>query len=179
MLQVAFRIAWRAAAIVAASFAVAVVTNAARTDGIPLVAEVEYDIFSECADSDEKAEAASAGSLGAEKDGVLYVDARPAEAFAAERVAGAVNAPYSVLFGASPEAIAAVKAEAAKRGAKVIVVYGGIVDPAAPDGTVDVARPLADQLLESGIPGVKHVPGGLEALKKSGVDVVSPEGGSR
>jgi hypothetical protein len=179
MPRVALRIVWRAAAIVAASFAVAIVTNAARPDGIPLVAGVEYDIFSECADSDARAEAASAGELGAKKGAVLYVDARPAEAFAAEHASGAVNAPYSVLFGASPDAIAAVKAEAAKRGAKEILVYGEVADPGAPDGAVDVARPLADQLLESGIAGAKHVGGGLATLKKSGVDVVSNVGGAR
>lgn len=175
----AFRIVWQAGAILAGSFAVALATNAARPDGIPVVAEVEYDIFSKCEDSGARAEAAAEGAPAAGAGAVLYVDARPAEAFAAERAAGAVSAPYSVLFGASPEAIAAVKAEAAKRAAKEIVVYGEIPDPAAPGAAVDVARPLADQLLEAGLPGVKHAPGGLGALKKSGVDVVSSEGGAR
>jgi hypothetical protein len=173
------RITWQAAAIVAAAFGIALATNAARSDGIPVVTDVEYDIFSQCEDSEVEALAASAADIGAARGTVLYVDARPVEEFAKERAAGAVSAPYSVLFGASPEAIAAIKAEAVKKGAKEIVVYGEVGDPGAADGAVDVAKPLADQLLESGLSGVRHLAGGLGALKKRGVDVVKGQGGAR
>jgi rhodanese-related sulfurtransferase len=178
-MRTAVRIIWQAAAIAAAALLIAIATNAARPDGIPLVAQVEYDIFSQCEDSSAKAQAATSAELGAGQAGVLYVDARPAEAFAVGHAKGAVNAPYSVLFGAAPEAIAAVKAEIAKAGAKEVVVYGEIADPSAGGSTADLARPLADQLLENGVTGVKHVPGGLEALKKNGVDVVQGTGGAR
>ena len=178
-MKTAVRITWQAAAMLAAAFALGLGTNAARSDGIPIVAAVEYDIFSQCADSDVKAQAVSTAELGAGGGAVLYVDARPAEEFAKARAKDAISAPYSVLFGATPEAIAAVKAEAAKRGAAGIVVYGEVVDPEAPGKAVDVAAPLADQLLESGLAGVKHVAGGLDALKKNGIDVVQGQGGAR
>jgi len=178
-MKTAARITLQAAAIVAAAFAVALATNAARSDGIPIVADVEYDIFSQCEDSAVEAVTASAADIGAAQSTVLYVDARPAEEFAKERVASAVSAPYSVLFGAAPEAIAAVKAEAAKRGAGEIVVYGEISDPESPGSAIDVGGPLAAQLLESGLTGVKHVAGGLGALKKSGASVVQGGGGVR
>jgi len=179
MFRVALRIAAQALIIVLAAAGIAAATNLARQDGIPLVAQVEYDIFSQCADSDAEAQAASAAELGATGAAILYVDARPAEAFAAERAKGAVNAPYSVLFGATEEAIAAVKAEAAARKVDEIVVYGEFAEPGAGGGAVDVAKPLAEQLVERGLPGVKHFPGGLPALKKSGVDVVQGTGGAR
>ena len=178
MLRTAPRIAAQALIVVLAAAGAAIASNLVRSDGIPLVAEVEYDIFALCADSEAQAEAASASDLGAGGASVLYVDARPAEAFAAERAEGAVNAPYSVLFGAAPEAIAAVRAEAAARKVKEIVVYGALAEPGSADA-VDVAKPLADQLVESGLEGVKHLPGGLEALKKSGVAVVQGPGGAR
>jgi len=179
MLRVALRIMVQAAVIVIAAAGVAMATDLARSDGIPLVAQVEYDIFSQCADSDVETQAASAADLGAKGAAILYVDARPAEAFAAERATGAVNAPYSVLFGATPEAIAAVKAEAAARKATEIVVYGELAEPGSESGAVDVAKPLADQLVESGLKDAKHFAGGLAALKKSGVAVVQGTGGAR
>jgi hypothetical protein len=179
MLRIVLRIAAQALTIVLAAAGVAMATDLARSDGIPLVADVEYDIFSQCADSDAEAQAATASDLGAKGAAILYVDARTAEAFAAERVQGAVNAPYSVLFGASPEAILAVKAEAAARMVKEIVVYGELAAPGSGDGAVDVAKPLAEQLVESGLPGAKHFAGGLPALKKSGVQIVQGTGGAR
>jgi hypothetical protein len=179
MLRVTLTIIAQAVVIVLAAAGVATATDLARSDGLPLVAEVEYDIFSQCADSDVETQAASAAELGAGGAAILYVDARPAEAFAVERATGAVNAPYSVLFGATPEAIAAVKAEAAARKATEIVVYGELAEPGAAGGAVDVAKPLADQLLESGLEGVKHFAGGLPALKKTGVAVVQGSGGAR
>jgi len=179
MLRVALRTVAQAAVIVLAAAGVATATDLARSDGLPLVAEVEYDIFSQCADSDVETQAASAAELGAKGAAILYVDARPSEAFASERATGAVNAPYSVLFGATPEAIAAVKAEAGARKVEEIIVYGDLVEPGADGGVVDVAKPLANQLVESGLPGVKHFAGGLAALKKSGVAVVQGTGGAR
>jgi len=177
MLRTALRVAVQALIVVLAAAGAAIASDLARSDGIPIVAEVEYDIFSKCMDSDVEAQAADAADLGARK-AVLYVDARPAEEFAAERAAGALNAPYSVLDGASPEAIAAIRAEAARRKAVDVVVYGEIADPSAAGAAVDLAKPLAEQLVESGIPGVKHLAGGIAALKKNGVEIVRGNGGA-
>jgi rhodanese-related sulfurtransferase len=178
MLRTALGIVVRAAIIVAATAGVAIAANAARSDGIPLIAEVEYDIFSQCEDSDVETQAAAAGDLRA-GTGMLYVDARPAGEFAAGHADGALSAPYSVLDGAPPEAIAAIKAAAARGNVTEIVVYGEIADPGTAGATVDLAKPLAEQLVESGLVGVKHLEGGLGALKKSGVAIVTGTGGAR
>ena len=179
MIKTAVVIALQAAGIVVIAAGVAIGTNAIRSDGIPLVTDIEYEIFAPCKDSEAESEAADASDLadGADES-VLYVDARPAEAFEAEHVDGSINIPYSVLFGATAEDIAAVKREIAARGAKKVVVFGTYAEPESTEQAVDLAEPLAQQLIEAEIAGVKHLEGGIEELKKSGVQTVKKSGGS-
>jgi hypothetical protein len=171
-MRTALRVVLQACGIVAASAALAVGTDLVRPDGIPLVADVAYDIFAPCVDSEVQVDAVGAGELAAAGGAVLYVDARPAEDFAVERASGAVNVPYSVLFGASDGDLAKVKAAVAERSAARVVVYGTLADPSADGGAVELAEQLAKQLVETGIQGVEHVVGGLEYLKKSGINTV-------
>jgi rhodanese-related sulfurtransferase len=173
-----YQVLLQACGIVVASAALAVGTNLARPDGIPLVADVPYDIFAPCVDSEVQVGAASAAELAAAGKAVLYVDARPAEDFAREHAAGAVNAPYSVLFGAADEDLAKVKAAATGRSAKRVVVYGTLAEPEAGGGGVELAEQLAKQLVEAGIQDVEHVTGGLETLKKSGINTVQGDDGA-
>jgi rhodanese-related sulfurtransferase len=177
MIKTAVAIALQAAGIVVVAALIAIGTNAIRSDGIPLVTEIEYEIFAPCKDSEAESEAASVEDLsGAE--GVLYVDARPAEAFAAEHVEGSINIPYSVLFGASEEDLATVKREIAARKAVRVIVYGTYAEPGSTEQAVDLAEPLAQQLIEAEIQGVKHLEGGMEELKKTGVETVKKGGGT-
>lgn len=177
MAKTAVKVALQALLIVAASAVLAVVTNAARPDGIELITDVEYEIFAACKDSDVESEAADVGRLQAEDGGaILYVDARPPEVFAVEHVTGAINVPYSALFGAAPEDIEKIKRVAAERGAVTVVVYGLYTDPEAPGESVDFAKPLAQQLVESGLAGAKHLEGGIAELKKTGVETVQQHG---
>ena len=61
-----------------ASGFVAIGTNALRSDAIPLIADVEYDIFALCKDSETESQEANANTLNDKNDlNVLYVDARP------------------------------------------------------------------------------------------------------
>lgn len=178
MLRTAFVVVLQAALVVAASAGVAVATNLVRPDGIPLVTDVEYDIFAPCKDSEADAEAASTTDLlGSANEVVLYVDARPALAYAEEHVDGAINTPYSALFGASEQDVAMIKERAAAQKATRIIVYGVFQDPASPQQKVDFAKPLALQLVESEIKGVKHLEGGIEELKKTGIKTVKGTGG--
>lgn len=169
----------QALAITAAAAAIAVATDLLRADGIPLVAEVPYDIFAPCRDSEAKPAAARAEEVGKSTAAVLYVDARPADLFAAEHVEGALSVPYSPLFGASSEDVARVVRAAKERAARSIAVYGVYLDPADPTRPVDLAKPLAEQLMEAELEGVGHVEGGLEALKKAGAPTVQAEGSTR
>lgn len=167
-------------AITAGSAAIAVVTNAVRSDGIPLVTDIPYDIFAPCKDSETESQAASSDDLRAVDDAkVLYVDARPADAFKAEHVVNAINVPYSALFGASDEDIAKVKKAALDKGATTVIVYGELADAAAGGKTVDFGKPLAQQLIESGIKGVKHVEGGMEKIKQTGLKTTAENGGQK
>ena len=179
MLRTVLVVILQAAIVTAASAGVAVATNLARPDGIPLVTDVEYDIFAPCRDSEADSEAASAADLlGSAHEVVLYVDARPIEAYAQEHVDGAINIPYSALFGASEQDIAMIKEQASAKKATRIIVYGVFQDPASPQQKVDFAKPLALQLVESEIKGVKHLEGGMEELKKSGIKTVKESVGA-
>ena len=180
MAKIALKTALQALLILGASAALAVGTNAVRPDGIDLVTDVEYEIFAACKDSEAEAEAADVSRLQDQvEDSVLYVDARPAEAFTAEHVSGAINVPYSALFGASAEDLAAVRQAAGQQASKIVVVYGLYHDRAAPAEAIDFAKPLAQQLVESGLTGAKHVAGGLEELKKNGIQTVQANGDTK
>jgi rhodanese-related sulfurtransferase len=179
MVKTVVAIALQSAGIVVVTALIAIGTNAVRSDGIPLIAEIEYEIFAPCKDSEAESEAANLDDLAAGgDDAVLYVDARPAEAFTLEHVKGSINIPYSVLFGASADDVAKVKQEVAARDAKTVVVFGKYAEPGSTDQAVDLAESLAQQLIEAEIPGVKHLEGGLEELKKTGVETVKHTGGA-
>ncbi|MCU0660846.1 MAG: rhodanese-like domain-containing protein [Myxococcota bacterium] len=160
------KILLRAFGIVAASFALALSANALRPGGIPIVAPVPYDIFAPCRDSEAKVESVCAQCLAGKTD-VLYLDARPAEEFAAGHVEGALNVPYSVLQGASDDDVEKVRREAKARGLSALVVYGALQDPESTDGVIDLAKPLAEQLFEAGLSNARHYEGSLDELKKS------------
>jgi rhodanese-related sulfurtransferase len=178
-MQMAPRIIGQAAAIVAVSALVAVATNAVRPDGIPLITDVEYEIFAPCKDSEAQSDEISGEDLAAGDGGAVYVDARPAEAFAVEHVLDAVNVPYSVLFGAAQEDLDRLDGALASRKAGSVIVYGVLDDPSDPSSKVDLAKQLARQLVEAGVAGVRHVEGGLEELKKSGIRTVKATGGEK
>ncbi len=166
----------QAAVIVVAGVAIAAATNAIRSDGIPLVTDIPYEIMVPCPDSEADSQAANVSDL-VNNDKVLFVDARPKEIFEAEHVEGAINVPYSALFGAAKEDIEKVAAEAKAKGATKVVVYGEYEDPEVPGEMVDFGRPLANQLLEEEVLGVEYVEGGLKTLNTKGVKTVKRQGG--
>ena len=159
--------------IISISSLIGIATNGIRKDGIPLVATTPYEIFTTCKDS----EASSSGTTADDLVGapILYVDARTSEEFASVHMEGAINLPYSVLFGASKEGVAKVKDAAKKSAVTSVVVYGLQSSPDDPTVKTDLAKPLAEQLIEAGIPGVKHVAGGLDALNKTTPQPVKPK----
>ncbi len=169
MVKIATKVLVLAFAITAGSAAIAIATNAVRPSGIPLVTDIPYEIFAPCKDSEAEAKAASAAELAGTSGGVvLYIDARPAEMFEAEHIEGSINVPYSALFGAKPEDVEKVKTTAQAKKATKIVVYGLHQDAATEKKSVDFGKPLAQQLVESGIKGVTYLAGGLTKLKESG-----------
>jgi hypothetical protein len=170
---------FRSLAIVAVSFLLAIITNSVRSQSLKLVAEVPYEIYSKCLDSEVKSETLVVGDLAPLEGAVLYVDARGSAQYELKHVEGAINVPYSVLFGASEIDLKLVSRLAAERKLSSVVVYGTLSDPNSPGQTIDLSKPLAQQLTEYGVLGVKYVPGGLEVLNRSAVPIVQGAGGVR
>jgi spore germination protein YaaH len=179
MIKVVIKTIIQAAVIVGVAASIAIVTNMVRKDGIPLVTDIPYEIFAPCKDSDATSENVTADELLKSGENVLYVDARPKEIFDKEHVKDAINVPYSALFGAAKEDVDRVAKEAKKRGVKSVIVYGAYEDPASPGDKVDFGKPLAEQLLEAKVEGVRHVEGGLEVLNSKGIKTVKTNGGSK
>jgi rhodanese-related sulfurtransferase len=180
MLRIFLPILIKSIVIGAISAAIGITTNVVRSDGIPVVTDIPYEIFAPCKDSEAVSEAVSTDELpNMGGDAVIYVDARPEEMFDLEHVDGAINVPYSALFGSSDEDIAKVAKAAESGKAAKVIVYGAYADPASPDEKVDFGKPLAEQLIEAGIKGVRHVEGGLEALNKTGIKTVKGARGAQ
>jgi len=165
--------------IAATACLLAIIFNSVRADGIPLITDVPYDIFAECKDSEAEATQVTADDLVAgPKNKVLYIDARPAELFAKQHVTGAINVPYSALFGASDEDVKKIAKRVTDKGITSVIVYGAYVDPEEPENKVDFGEPLSLQLIEAEIGDVKYVKGGLETLIRGGVQIQSGAGGT-
>jgi rhodanese-related sulfurtransferase len=143
----------RAAIITAGCVLIGVVFNAVRAEGIDLVAQVEYEIYVPCPESQAESETMTAENARAQED-VLYVDARPEEDFAREHIKGAVSLPYPLLGDPPPE-----KIEALKRRSVPIVTYGG-------GGRDQSGKMMADLLTELGVPDVSHLEGGLKSWRE-------------
>ncbi|MCP4606298.1 MAG: rhodanese-like domain-containing protein [Proteobacteria bacterium] len=180
MVKTTQKIVIQAIVITAVSAAIGVTTNLMRSDGIPLVTDIPYEIFAPCKDSEATSEIVTADKLALE-DGekTLYVDARPSGMFELEHVDGAINVPYSALFGASEEDMAKIAKAVQDRGVTSVIVYGAYADPASPETKVDFGKPLAQQLIEAGIEGVRHVPDGLKSMNKTGIKTVKKDRGTK
>jgi len=141
----------------AAAAAVGLTANALRPEGITLVATLPYE--QDCPDKDAvvlqgpTVVAARAAELVGQR-GVLFLDARPAEDFAARRVRGARSLPLS--FIAPVDAATAAKL----KGTQHLIVYCDSPDEA-------LARRLAAQLEQRGLSRVKVLLGGLVALDRA------------
>jgi rhodanese-related sulfurtransferase len=136
--------------------------NAARPGGIPVVAPFPYQ--QDCPEKLEVPEGPTvtagqaAGLQGAA--GVLFVDARPAEVFAAGHIDGARSIPFSFITPPGPETAAKLKKH------EHLIVYC--------DSPGDkLAGLLAAKLRDLGLTRVKVLRGGWEAFsrlkKKKGV----------
>ena len=146
-----------------ASLALSLVFNAARPQGIPLVAAVPYDIFATCLDSEQQVPAPTGEELAhiTRQEELVIVDSRPAPLYERGHIALAISVPFSVLFGASEPGLAPLRQAVGTCKSATIIVYG------IADG-VDLAAPLAAQLKEIGLQRVHPITGGLQAMLESG-----------
>lgn len=154
----------RASILTAAFVLVGVAFNALRSDGIDLVARSEYQIYVPCPES--QADAGSVTAETAQKQQVLYVDARPVEAYEREHIQGAISFPYPLL-GDPP----AEKVDSLKQRGVPIVTYGG-------GGRDQTGEMMADLLTELGVEEVTHLEGGLATWREQGGEVEGEAGGN-
>ncbi|MBN2358247.1 MAG: rhodanese-like domain-containing protein [Deltaproteobacteria bacterium] len=150
-----------AAAIVAGCALVALVFNAVRGDGIPLVQKEEYQILVPCPETMGDATALAPDAPALRSPRALVVDARPAAEFERWHTASALNVPYDYLEPTPPAVIQRIAAS----GAAEVIVYGDGADP-------DSGEQLARELSGKGIRNVSYVTGGAAALQKG-----APSGG--
>jgi rhodanese-related sulfurtransferase len=126
--------------------------NGVRAEGLPLVAQEEYEVLVPCPDTVAEAPPLEPGAVGGRGD--LLLDARSAAEYARWHAAGARSLPFDYL---DPTPAGRVK-EVARSGARRVVVYG---DGQTPDSGHELARELAGR----GIRNVYHVRGGAPALQ--------------
>ncbi len=144
-----------AAVVVAVSTVVALAYNALRPgEGIPLVADEEYDIFVPCPEDFGETDPVAPEDYRVAGERTLIVDAQSDEDYAEWHMEGALHAPYDWLDPVPDEILRKI----ARENPEAVVVYGDGGDP-------DTGRELALELSGGGIRNVYHVEGGAPALR--------------
>ncbi len=128
--------------------------NLLRSEGIPLVAEKEYEILVPCPEPIGHVDPVGIEDALQPAKGTLVLDARFAEDFQDWHVDGAIHLAFDYL---EPVPVEKVK-ELIQTGARRIVVYGEGDDP-------DSGRELARELAGRGVKNVVFVTGGAPALQ--------------
>lgn len=156
---VALRWLGQALLLTLASSLLGLLVNAVRADGLPLLAERPYEIYTDCpeltAQATPLAAAEASGLLGA----VQVIDARSQPEFAAGHAPGAISLPYSALAPPDAARIAPLKGFGPGR----ILVVG--------DTELDSGQLLAADLASAGLNGVRFVAGGFAAWRAAGLPV--------
>lgn len=146
-----------AAAVAAASAVAALIFNAARSDGLPLIARTPYQILVPCPEPGGPVEPLPADSpelIGAR---TFLVDARPADEFESRHLPEAVHLPYDWLDPVSDLRLRELAEAIAASGATKVVVYG---DGGRPDSGEHLGREISGR----GIKNVFFISGGATAL---------------
>jgi hypothetical protein len=155
------RVVLRDAAIAASvSIAVGLLVHLLRPDGIPLVADQEYDLFVPCPESGGEVTALAADDPAILAEDSFVIDARSKEDFDAWRLPRSINIPYDYLDPTPRETLEDLAGTIARSRSKRVVVYG---DGDAPD----TGEQLAKEVSGSGIKQVFFVRGGAPELKPS------------
>jgi len=144
----------RVAILVGFSALVAVTVNLLRPEPIAWVAEVPYEIYSDCPETAKESIALDVKDIERERD--FYIDARGIEEYKAGHVPGAMLLTYDSLFPTSADKIKEVKQAA--NGWRIIVYGPG-----------KIGKLLADDLFSQEAGTVYYLEGGLDAWKKAGL----------
>ncbi len=146
---------FRDAVIVTALSAVlALAVNAARPNGLPLVAKKDYQILVPCPETGADVESVAANDPRLKDGQSLFVDARASSISKEWSLEGAVSMPYDYLEPTPPESLSSLL----RMRAKAIFVFGDGDDP-------DSGEQLARELAGKGVRNVFFIRGGAPALK--------------
>ncbi len=104
---------------------IALLVNAIRADGIPLIADKEYQILVPCPEPLGEVEALAYDAPLITDPGSLLVDARDPKEYAEWHLADAINVPFDYLEPVSKDRVV----ELIRSNARRIVVYGEGDDP--------------------------------------------------
>jgi rhodanese-related sulfurtransferase len=139
----------------------ALVSNAFREDGIPLVAKEEYTILVPCPESMGEATAINSDDPLIGDPSSLLIDVRSRKEFDEWHLPQALNQPFNWL--AEQDEVDRKAAEVAENSARDrkhhVIVYGD-------GGNPDAGERWAASLSESGIKNVVFISGGANALRR-------------
>lgn len=159
------RWAWQLGGLVLVPSLAALLFNAVRTDGLPLVADTNYhdEILVPCPENVREARAVALIELPPDLDGLTVVDARTPGEFLAGHIPGAISIPHRSLHSADEEFRRRLAEDLAPlRGipGDRILVCG--------DERTGSGRDFASVLLENGFEGVRFLIGGCAAWEAEG-----------
>jgi rhodanese-related sulfurtransferase len=143
--------------------AVGLIFNFVRAEGIPLVAEREYEILVPCPEPIKETDPVEPSEALQPQEGTLVIDARFPEDFEEWHVPAARNIEFDYL---EPVDVEIVK-ELIHTGARMVIVYGDGDDP-------DSGREMSRELAGTGLKNVFYVQGGVSALRKAAGEEVEP-----
>lgn len=155
-----------AAIVTALSVVTALVVNAVRAEGIPLVQKEEYDILVPCPEPVGDPEKIAADDPRIKDDKSLLLDVRSKEEFTDWHLEGARNQPFDWLGPPVDEEVGTVAKQVAASRAQRVIVYGDGDNP-------DSGREWAKLLSGARIKNVFYVEGGAPALN---AELPTPEG---
>jgi hypothetical protein len=146
-----------AAIVTVAAAVTALLVNAVRPDGLPLVAAKPYRVLVPCPEPGGPVQPLAADDRSLMSSGTFLVDARPAADFALGHLEGAVNLPYDWLDPLPEGRLEELARAIAASGASRVAVYG---DGGRPDSGEHLGREISGR----GIKSVFFIVGGAPAL---------------
>lgn len=146
-----------AAALAVGAGALALVVNATRPDGLPLLAREPYQTLVPCPEPGGPVTAVDPHDPALRSARTFLIDARSKEEYARGHESGAANVPYDWLDPVPPAEMARLAQRIASSRATRVVVYG---DGGRPDSGEHLGREVSGR----GIKNVSFVRGGAPAL---------------